>query len=112
MILALLNRKGIVGQRKPLVDLTGDNIQAFFEGPSTLKKMMAASDGGRPAVDPLEDDLLKEFGSIVRVNWVKMWLGRVAKSVMEAHGYDHEKYGVPIQGKVFTTGSVYKKHPS
>ena len=89
--------------------ITISDIRYFLSDSKNVKRMIAASDNGRPAVEPLQDDLLTRFGPGVRADWVKMRIGREAKYIMERNGYKHAEYSVPVAGPVFTVASVYVK---
>ena len=92
--------------------ITISEIRNFLRDPKNIKRMIAAADNGRPPVEPLQDDILAQFGPFTpgaRSDWVKMRFGREAKYVMEEHGYKHAGYGVTVFGPVFTKASVYEK---
>ena len=85
------------------------DIREFLERPVNARRMLEAADRGRPPVEPLQHDLLAEFGQGVKQDWVKMRIGRETKYIMERNGYKHAEYRVPVAGLVFTVASVYVK---
>ena len=85
------------------------DIREFLERPVNVRRMLEAADRGRPPVEPLQHDLLDEFGQGVKQDWVKMRIGRETKYIMERNGYRHAEYSIPVTGPVFTVASVYVK---
>ena len=85
------------------------DIRDFLSEPSHVKLMIDATDRGRPAVEPLQNALLKRFDWDITSDRNKKTIGREAKKVMEANGYRHLKKGVLVTGPVFTTASTYVK---
>ena len=72
--------------------------------------MEDATARGRPAVEPLQGALLATFDpKQIMERKTKQKIGRIAKDVMLALGYQHYKYGEPVVGHVFTVASVYCK---
>ena len=86
-----------------------ETIRPFMAKRKNIERMKTATDRGRPAVEPLQKDLLTEFGPGVRENSVKQRIGRMAREIMGGEGYEHDKYGVRVEGDLFTCASLYKK---
>lgn len=93
-----------------------DEIRAFWksflERTENVKRMTDVSDRGRPAVEPLQDGLLAEFGPDVTkpaFDKHKREIGRMARKVMEENGYTHLRKDVKVKGRVFNKASTYEK---
>lgn len=87
---------------------TGE-IRAFMERPENVELMIDATSRGRPAVEPLEEGFLKEFDpQQISQDPIKQRIGRVARAIMEANGYEHVRHDVPIHGRLFTVASLYR----
>ena len=73
--------------------------------------MVAASEEGRPAVEAVGSDLLREFGDRVRPNSVKQHIGRLVRPIMESHGFEPHKRRRHTKCALFTAGTVYRRQP-
>ena len=92
--------------------VTIKEIRDFVNHPKNVARMIAASDNGRPAVEPLQHDIEIQFGPFTpspRFDWFRMRFGRETRYVMEANGYRLAQRGIHIGGKVFSYGSRYEK---
>ena len=93
----------------PVLSTETGEIRAFMERPENVELMIDATSRGRPAVEPLEEGFLKEFDpQQVSQDNVKQRIGRVARAIMEANGYEHVRHDVPIHGRLFTLASLYR----
>ena len=93
----------------PVLSTETGEIRAFMERPENVELMIDATSRGRPAVEPLEEGFLKEFDpQQISQDPIKQRIGRVAKEIMEANGYEHVEYGVPIHGRLFVVASLYR----
>lgn len=93
-------------------EITIEEIRDFVNEPRNVERMLAASDKGRPAVEPLQHDIDVQFGPFTSsplLDWFRMRIGRETRYVMEANGYRLAQRGVYIGGEVFTKGSRYEK---
>ncbi|MCY4584601.1 MAG: hypothetical protein OXB98_01040 [Bryobacterales bacterium] len=92
--------------------VTISEIRNFLREQKNIERMIEATEKGRPAVEPLQDDILVRFGPFTRgarADWVKQRFGQEARYVMEANGYMHAEYGVEVDGPLFSVASRYKK---
>ena len=79
---------------------------------STIKLMEDASDRGRPAVEPLQELLLGQFGQAVEEDRIKQMFGRMIRQVLERPGSDYELASDAIavrDKKLVTRGARYKR---
>lgn len=91
-------------------DTTRENIRAFLERPCSVYLMGYATSLKRPAVEPLQCALLAEFDpQQIREKPTRRMIGRLARQVMEARGYEHDRKGVKVKYPLFTVASVYRK---
>ncbi len=81
----------------------------FLAEESTVQAMVAASESGRPAIEAIGSDLLREFGDLVRPNPVKQRIGRLVRPIMESHGFEPHKRRRPAKSALFTAGTVYRR---
>lgn len=86
-------------------------LSEFLADESTVRMMVAASEAGRPAVEPIGSDLLREFGDRVRPNPVKQQIGRLVRPIMQSHGFEPHKRRRHVKSTLFTAGTVYRRHP-
>ena len=89
----------------------GRKLWKFLNRASTIRQMQNASDGGRPAVEPLGAPLLAQFGSQAGEDRIKQMIGHMVKQVLERNGYEWVRYGGSVRpsGRPFTSGSLYKR---
>ena len=69
--------------------------------------MISASERGRPAVEAIDDALIRRFGHVVEANAVKQRIGRLVRPVMEARGFVPVRSRCPAKSPLFTSGTVY-----
>ncbi len=81
-----------------------------------VKLMEDAASQERPAVEPLQDGLLNEFGPQFEaarrtrtINGIKKMIGDMARQIMGEIDYRFKESGIPVRGSLFSTGSVYCK---
>lgn len=84
-------------------------ISEFLGDESTVRLMVAASEAGRPAVEAIGSDLLRQFGDRVRPNPVKQQIGRLVRPIMESHGFEPYKRRWHTKSTLFTAGTVYRR---
>lgn len=83
----------------------------FLAEETTVCVMLAASDSGRPAIEAIGDDLLREFGDRVLATTVKQHIGRLVRRVMDSRGYEPHMRRRPAKSTLFTRGTVYRPDP-
>ena len=87
-------------------------IRDYFESNSKIivPLMIAASENGRPAVEPLQGRLQHHFGRRLYLKGFRAWVGRVAQEVTEKNGYkrngDERK---EVKGNEFGRAACFKK---
>ena len=86
-------------------------LSEFLADEATVRMMVAASEAGRPAVEAIGSELLHEFGDRVRPNPVRQQIGRLVRPIMESHGFEPHKRRRHVKSKLFTVGTVYRRHP-
>ena len=86
-------------------------LSEFLADDSTIRIMVAASEAGRPAVEAIGSDLLRQFGDRVRPNSVKQQIGRLVRPIMESHGFEPHKRRRHAKSTLFTAGTVYRRQP-
>ncbi len=92
--------------------IPNQEIYSFLSEPRVLRLMRDASDRGRPAVEPLEDDVERRFGPLTPLrdfHSFKKRFGLQVRYVMEDHGYRLAERNVYVGGKVFSRASRYEK---
>ncbi len=68
--------------------------------------MISASERGRPAVEAIDDALIRRFGHVVEANAVKQRIDRLVRPVMEARGFVPVRRRCPAKSALFTSGTV------
>ncbi len=97
----------------------GQNIWEFFNESSSVIRMQAVSDVGKPALLAVESRLLSDFGVLERANVadenkaqfdrLKQMMGAMVRQVMEHNGYKLHSSNVKTpSSKVFYSASLYK----
>ncbi len=86
-------------------------LSEFLADDATVRLMVAASEAGRPAVESISLDLLRQFGDRVRPNTVKQQIGRLVRPIMESHGFEPHKRRRHAKSALFTAGTVYRRQP-
>ena len=91
-------------------------LWGYLCSPESLIRMETATFLRKPALEPVAPYLREEFGFFrsevtdkASYDNFKKLAGSMARQVMEAMGYEHERDGVHIRGEVFKTASRYKK---
>lgn len=73
-----------------------------------VAKMETASDLGQPALKPIEDILLGQFGEQVLADRTKQMIGHMVRQVMEIRGYEHVTTDVRLNSVPFYKASRYQ----
>jgi hypothetical protein len=72
-------------------------------------RLETASDLRRPALEPLGRHLIEEFGEEIKADRWKQMIGRMARQIMEHHGYSLDQTGVRIRNNpLFSSAARYK----
>ncbi len=89
----------------------GRKLWDFINEGSTIDLMKDASDRGRPAVEPLQEDLLKRHEQEgVREKRIKRMIGLMARQVLERSGYNKLESRIQVKPqRLFESGSTYER---
>lgn len=88
----------------------GRALWSFLKRPDNLIRMQTAVLLERVAVEPLANGLIFQFGEKVSDERTKQMIGHMARQIMEALGYEHERGGVSIPRiGLFSSGAKYKR---
>lgn len=89
---------------------TGTALWKFLNEEPTVKCLETTTYLKRPALEGLQDQLLKKFGDEIRSDRWKQMIGRMTRQVMEHHGYTLDQVGAKVRVKeLFTSAARYKK---
>lgn len=83
------------------------DITSFLAKDGIVDAMISASEHGRPAVEAIDDALIRRFGEVVEAPAVKRRIGRLVRPVMEARGFVPVRRRCPAKSALFTSGTVY-----
>lgn len=85
---------------------------ALMLHPINVVRMQTATDLDRVAVEPLGKYLVLEFGAEAIDDRFKQFIGHIARQIMEAIGYKHDRKSLQItRPGLFSSGSTYRKVP-
>jgi hypothetical protein len=88
----------------------GAELWEYLQRPRSVLVMETATKLHRPAVEAVGEELLGEFGELVRGKRMKQMIGHMVRQVMEARGYELDAQRVPVRfDTVFSTGSRYRR---
>ncbi len=86
----------------------GNELWNFLNEPNNILVMKTATKLSRPALEPLQEDLLNTFGNDVRADRIKQMIGRMARQVMENNGCQLDRNNVKISNNIlFSSASRY-----
>lgn len=91
----------------------GNRLWSFMNERETVVRMETGTYLSRPALEGVQPSLIERFGSEVsneNNDRVKQMLGRMARQVMEHHGYQLDQMGVRLRrNELFLSAARYKK---
>lgn len=91
----------------------GNRLWLFMNERETVIRMETGTYLSRPALEGVQPMLIERFGSEVsneNNDRVKQMLGRMARQVMEQHGYQLDQMGVRLRrNELFLSAARYKK---
>ncbi|WKA63182.1 hypothetical protein [Pectobacterium aroidearum] len=91
----------------------GQRLWSFMNERETLIRMEAGTYLSRPALESVQPSLIERFGNEVNNennDRLKQMLGRMARQVMEHHGYQLDQMGVRLRrSELFLSAARYKK---
>lgn len=91
----------------------GKRLWAFMNERETVVRMEAATYLSRPALEVVQPYLIERFGNEVsneNNDRIKQMIGKMARQVMEHHGYQLDQMGVRLRrNELFLSAARYKK---
>lgn len=88
----------------------GRALWDFLNAPNSIGVLETSTYLRRPALEGLQDQLIAKFGDEIRGHRWKQMIGRMARQIMEARGYQLDQTGVRIRvGDLFTSAARYVK---
>jgi hypothetical protein len=94
----------------------GRKIYEFLKMEEVVKRMSYFVDARVTPVEGIDEEIDIKFGKDLRkLNRIefdkfKQMIGKIIRSILEAHGYEHYGYGYKVRsGKIFVLASKYKK---
>jgi hypothetical protein len=88
---------------------TGRALWKFLNEHDSVLIMETATHLGKPALAPMGDRLLEEFGAEIKADRWKQMIGHMVRQVMERKGYRHDVVGMKVKSPLFSRASRYKK---
>lgn len=90
----------------------GKRLWAFMNERETVVRMEAATYLSRPALEVVQPYLIERFGNEVsneNNDRIKQMIGKMARQVMEHHGYQLDQMGVRLRrNELFLSAARYK----
>lgn len=87
----------------------GSQLWSFLNSDSAVACLETASRLGKPAVEGIEEDLLRQFGAKVMDDRVKQMIGHMVRQVMESREWVLDQSDVKVQSIPFTKASRYTR---
>ena len=87
----------------------GQRLWRFLNREDVIARMETATDLGQPALQPLEDLLLAEFGETILLDRYKQMTGRMVRQIMERQGFEHVASDVRLNSVPFYKASRYRR---
>ena len=82
----------------------------FLNERETVIRMETATFLRRPALEAVQPQLIERFGEKIQPDRCKQMIGRMARQVMEHHGYSLDQTSVRIRSNIlFSSAARYKK---
>lgn len=86
----------------------GRRLWEFLQGSDIWLRMETATYLGRPALEAIQPQLLREFSDVIREDRWKQMVGRMVRQVMEFRGYQLDQTGVRLKrNELFLSASRY-----
>ena len=88
----------------------GADLWEYLQRPSVVLALEVATKLHRPAIEAIGDDLIGEFGEVVRSKRIKQLVGHMVRQLLESRGYELEAQRVVARcDGLFSTGSRYRR---
>ena len=82
----------------------------FLNEREIVIRMETATFLRRPALEAVQPQLIERFGEKIQSDRYKQMIGRMARQVMEHHGYSLDQTNVRIRSKIlFSSAARYRK---
>ncbi len=87
----------------------GQRIWAFLTQPENVARLETASQLSKPAVEGIEEHLLKEFREEVLADRVKQMVGHMVRQIMEQRDWVLDQTDVKLQSVPFSKAARYRR---
>lgn len=87
----------------------GQKLWPFLNRADIVARMETASDLGQPALKPIEDLLLAEFGEDILADRIKQMIGHMVRQIMERRGYVYDAGDIKLNSVPFYKASRYRR---
>lgn len=87
----------------------GQKLWELLNRPEVIARMETASDLDQPALKPVEDILLHEFGDAILPDRMKQMTGHMVRQIMEDRGYVHDASDIKLNSVPFYKASRYRR---
>ncbi len=87
----------------------GVKLWEVLNHPEVIARMETASDLGRPALEPVEDILLREMRETILLDRYKQMAGKMVRQIMESRGFEHDASDVRLNSTPFYKASRYRR---
>lgn len=87
----------------------GQKLWKVLNDDSLVARMETASDLDQPALKPLEDLLLAEFGERMLNDRFKQMTGHMVRQIMESRGFVHDASDIKLNSVPFYKASRYRR---
>lgn len=88
----------------------GPKLWDFLTDPFNIVRLVTATKLHRPAVEGVSEELIAEFGKIIREDKNKQLAGHMIRQILEAQGFEHDKHNIAVRfGGLFKLASRYKR---
>lgn len=85
----------------------GTRLASLFSSDDAVRRMIAKSEAGRPAVEALGKDIAQQVGPLSDEE--KKLVGRWAKEILEPMGWVPDRKGRVASGNFFNRGTIYRR---
>ncbi len=87
----------------------GNRVWVFLTQPENVARLETASEVGRPAVQGIAEQLLRNFGKETLADRVKQMIGHMVRQILEQRGWVVDQKDVKVQSVPFTKATRYRR---
>ena len=87
----------------------GQRVWAYLTLPDILARLETACELSKPAVEGIEEQLLKEFREEILADRVKQMVGHVVRQILEQRGWVLNQTDVKVQSVPFSKAARYRR---